>query len=75
MKLTKRVTLAVVVISIALVFDSAEALGCPTCKDSLLANQTALAFAISILFMMSMPFFILGSWLAYFFRISRFREE
>ena len=41
---------------------------CPTCKDGL-HDQTATAFAMSILFMMSMPFLILCGWIFAIFRM------
>ena len=47
------------------------AMACPTCKDGL-HDQTANAFALSILFMMSMPFFILCGWV---FAIVRMRKN
>lgn len=47
------------------------AMACPTCKDGL-HDQTASAFALSILFMMSMPFFILCGWV---FAIVRMRKN
>ncbi len=37
------------------------AIGCPTCKNGLFGNQ-GFAFAVSIVFMMSVPFVILGGW-------------
>jgi hypothetical protein len=42
------------------------ALACPTCKDSLNA-QYAAAYGASIIFMLSMPFLILGGLGAYFY--------
>lgn len=37
------------------------AVACPTCKDSL-ASETAFGYAVSILFMMGMPFLIFSLW-------------
>jgi len=42
------------------------AAACPTCKDSLTENYIA-AYGWSIMFMMSMPFLIFGSLVAYFY--------
>ena len=44
---------------------------CPTCKEGM-HNQSASAFAMSILFMMSMPFLILAGWV---FAICRMRKN
>lgn len=43
---------------------------CPTCKDSLHGNS-ALGYAISILFMMSMPFTIFSFWVVTIIRLRR----
>ena len=43
---------------------------CPNCKDSLHGNS-ALGFAISILFMMSMPFTIFSFWVVTIIRLRR----
>ena len=48
----------------------AAVLGCPTCKDGL-ANSTAAGYAISILFMMGMPFLILTFWTIAIVRLRR----
>ena len=37
--------------------------GCPDCQNALAANQLDLAFAVSIMFMMSVPFLIFGGWI------------
>lgn len=42
------------------------ALACPTCKDTL-TEQYVAAYGWSIIFMMAMPFLILGSLGAYFY--------
>ena len=47
-----------------------EASACPTCKDGM-HDHTAAAFAMSIMFMMSMPFCIFGGWV---FAIVRMRK-
>ncbi len=57
-----------VLIQIALLQPSlAEA--CPTCKDGLHADGTALAYAVSILFMMAMPFLIMSFWVVTIVRL------
>ncbi|MCH2177965.1 MAG: hypothetical protein MK106_04095 [Mariniblastus sp.] len=56
-------------LTLALFCDVATA--CPTCKEGM-HNQSASAFAMSILFMMSMPFLILGGWV---FAIYRMRKN
>ena len=48
------------------------AAACPTCKNGLHDDGTAAAYAISILFMMSMPFVILLCW---FIAIVRLRAN
>ncbi len=41
---------------------------CPTCKEGI-SNQVALGYAISILFMMGMPFLIFGFWVVTIVRL------
>ena len=41
---------------------SGTAEACPTCKEAIHANGSGTAYAVSILFMMSMPFAILAFW-------------
>ena len=48
------------------------ATACPTCKDGLHADGTAFAYAVSILFMMAMPFLIMSFWI---FTIIRLRSK
>jgi hypothetical protein len=48
-----------------------SAVACPTCKGAL-HNQAALGFAISILFMMLMPFVIIVVWTV---AVIRFRRQ
>ena len=45
------------------------ATACPTCKDGLHADGTALAYAVSILFMMAMPFVIMSFWIVTIVRL------
>ncbi len=51
-----------------LVFSS-SVLACPTCKDGLHADGSAAAYAMSILFMMGMPFVILSCWVTTIVRL------
>ena len=44
-------------------------IACPTCKDGLHADGTAAAYAMSILFMMGMPFVILSCWVSTIVRL------
>ena len=51
-------------------------LACPTCKDGLHDDGTAAAYAISILFMMGMPFVILSCWVTTIIRLrARISDE
>ena len=45
------------------------ATACPTCKDGLHADGTALAYAVNILFMMAMPFVIMSFWIVTIVRL------
>ncbi len=56
------------VLVLQLVF-STSLLGCPTCKDGLHADGSAAAYAMSILFMMGMPFVILSCWVTTIVRL------
>ena len=49
--------------------------GCPNCKEGLYENYLALAFGVSVLFMMAMPFGILGAWAIYFVRITKLEKR
>lgn len=62
---TKRCLLAALVV-VLIVSTCGEAMACPTCKDGLAENDPASAaqaagYFYSILFMMAMPFLILGT--------------
>ena len=59
---------------LTLLSNPVEAIACPTCKDGL-ANHTALGYAISILFMMGMPFLILSFWTITVIRLRRLATE
>ena len=56
------------VLILQLVF-SGSLIACPTCKDGLHADGTAAAYAMSILFMMGMPFVILSCWVTTIVRL------
>ena len=55
-------------LGLAFVFSN-EAAACPTCKDSLHDNGAATGYAISILFMMSMPLLITAFWAILIWRL------
>ena len=59
---------------LTLLCNPADAIACPTCKDGL-ADHTALGYAISILFMMGMPFLILGFWTVTAIRLRRLAAD
>ena len=44
---------------------------CPTCKGSLHDNGVATGYAISILFMMAMPFLIMAFWAVMIYRMRK----
>jgi hypothetical protein len=46
-------------------------LACPTCKNGLHADGFAAAYAMSILFMMGMPFVILSCWVTTIVRLRK----
>lgn len=63
-------------IMVAALVVAGEALGCPTCKDGIAesdpaAQQMAAGYFYSILFMMAMPFAILGTFGAAAYRSVR----
>jgi len=51
-----------------------NAMACPTCKDSLHSNGVAMGYAISILFMMGMPFLIVAFWAVLIYRLRKQAE-
>jgi len=57
------------VLLFALVLLPQIAIACPTCKDSLHDNGSAMGFAISIIFMMSMPLLITTFWAVLIWRL------
>jgi len=56
---------------VATVAFSVPALACPTCKGSLHDNGVATGYAISILFMMGMPFLISAFWAVVIYRLRK----
>jgi len=44
---------------------------CPSCKDSLHDNCVATGYAISIIFMMAMPFLIMAFWAVVVYRLRK----
>ena len=48
-----------------------SAMACPTCKGSLHENGVAAGYAISILFMMGMPFLIATFWAVVIYRLRK----
>ena len=44
---------------------------CPTCKGALHDNGVATGYAISILFMMTMPFLIMAFWAVMIYRLRK----
>jgi len=63
---TRLPKMALLIGAAALALLASDALGCPTCKDGIAesdpaARQMAAGYFYSILFMMSMPFAILGT--------------
>lgn len=75
-----RFTLALLVVSV-IMLSATDVLGCPTCKDGIAENDPASAaqakgYFYSILFMMAMPFLILGTFgSAAYLSIKRAREQ
>ena len=65
---SKLVACSFQVVLLQLVFSS-SLLACPTCKDGLHADGSAAAYAMSILFMMGMPFVILSCWVTTIVRL------
>ncbi len=75
-----RVLLPLLVLALVL-FTAADVLACPTCKDGLaesdpVSQAQARGFFYSILFMMAMPFVILGTFgSAAYFSIKKAKEQ
>jgi hypothetical protein len=67
-----------VIVGLLIVFCENTLDACPTCKDNLAGDPTAQGLArgfyYSILFMISMPFIILGSLCSYFYFLVRQAE-
>ncbi len=56
-------------ITLSIIWLPSIASACPTCKDSLHDNGAATGYAISILFMMSMPMLITAFWVVLIWRL------
>ena len=74
MKKIARILPCLVIGLLILFYNPGNALACPTCKDGL-ADHTAFGYAISILFMMGMPFLILGFWTITIIRLRRLPND
>ena len=68
--MTMRSTFIIFAILTSAVFCS-SAMACPTCKGSLHDNGVAAGYAISILFMMGMPFLIATFWAVVIYRLRK----
>jgi hypothetical protein len=78
---TARAALAGCLVAAALVVSPAPAVACPTCKDAIAQNDPqhqamVKGYFYSILFMMSMPFIVLGTFggMAYY-SVKRARRD
>ncbi len=69
MIILRRIRLVVLLICLMQLALPNVLLACPTCKFGLHVDGTAAAYAISILFMMGMPFVILGCWVTTIVRL------
>jgi hypothetical protein len=67
-RLWRMIACCLQVLILQLVF-TGSLIACPTCKDGLHADGTAAAYAMSILFMMGMPFVILSCWVTTIVRL------
>ncbi len=68
----------VVAVLVLMLWTSSEALACPTCKEGLndpASQAMAAGYFYSILFMMSMPFLILGTFGSFAYRSIRKADE
>ncbi len=76
-KLIRYAIVLVVLVAVALV--TTDAMACPTCKDGMSGPESqaiARGYFFSILFMMAMPFVIIGTFgSAAYFSIRRAREQ
>ena len=57
-----RSTIRMAIIALVFVCAAGTAEACPTCKEAIHVNGSGTAYAVSILFMMSMPFAIMAFW-------------
>lgn len=53
---------SIAVVAAVFVCAAGTAEACPTCKEAIHQNGSGTAYAVSILFMMSMPFVIMAFW-------------
>lgn len=76
-KMQRRCLKALLMLIVVFVLTEAVTLGCPTCKDGMSENpNVARGYFWSILFMMSMPFLLFGSFTMYMYlEIRRARRE
>ena len=65
---TRFFAIALVMFAWLLFLQPSVATACPTCKSAL-HDSAAFAFAVSILFMMAMPFIILSFWVVTIVRL------
>ena len=57
-----RSTIRIATIAAVLICAAGTVQACPTCKEAIHENGSGTAYAVSILFMMSMPFVIMAFW-------------
>lgn len=60
---------------IAMAMFASPLLACPTCKGALHDNGVATGYAISIVFMMAMPFLIMAFWVVMIYRMRKQMTE
>ena len=68
---TRQLSIGLVVFLLAILLVHDSAFACPNCKSQLSANYQAWAFGASVLFMMSMPFVLLGGWIVFAIRMTK----
>ena len=71
-KMRRRCLTALLMLIVVFVLTEAVTLGCPTCKDGMSENPNiARGYFWSILFMMSMPFLLIGTFSGYAYVLVR----
>ncbi len=60
-----------ILVSISFALFASPLFACPTCKGTLHDNGVATGYAISILFMMGMPFLIMAFWALMIYRMRK----